>query len=162
MTEYLKHPPQDPFIIFDNWYKHAQDTEGRQAHVMYLASVNYLGQPSVRAMMLHSISNKAFLFFTNLNSRKSIEILDNPHVAICFYWPSSNRHVRIEGVSTKVPDQMADKVFQLRPIEHQMNIVASEQSKVMHDAHDLELSIAQVAHQYGDDPIERPAKWGGY
>lgn len=162
MTEYLKHPPEDPFIIFHDWLETAKIEEGLHAHVMHLASVNYLGQPSLRTMMLHSIMNKAFLFFTNLQSRKSLEILDNPHVAACFYWPTTKRQIRVEGLASKVPNTIADKAFQNRPTDHKMNIIASDQSRVLLNLADFEQKIAETAQKYGDDPIDRPEKWGGF
>ncbi len=162
VTEYLKHPPEDPFIIFHDWFESAKNAEGLHAHVMHLASVNYLGQPSLRTMMLHSVMNKAFLFFTNLQSRKSLEILDNPHIAICFYWPKEKRQVRIEGVASKAPDPLAEKAFQNRPTDHKMSIIASDQSRVLLNPADFEQKIAETAQKYGDDPIDRPKKWGGF
>lgn len=162
MSDFLKHPPEDPFIIFDEWHKQAFAEEGIHANVMSLASVNYLGQPSLRVMMLNKVINHTFVFFTNMESRKALEILDNPHVALSFFWPTLKRQIRVEGVASKVADDVSDKVFANRPQDHQINIIASEQSRLLSDTSELEQKMAEIACTYGEDAIPRPPKWGGF
>ena len=84
--DYYKNPPENPFILFQEWHKQALESEGSLANAMALSTVNYLGQPSLRMMMLNMIHNQSFVFFSNMESRKTTEIFDNPNVAICFYW----------------------------------------------------------------------------
>ena len=38
-----------------------------------------------------------FIFYTNYNSNKSIQIQNNPFVSLCFYWDCLNASVRIRG-----------------------------------------------------------------
>lgn len=159
---YYEHPPENPFIMFKDWHKKALISDERMANTMALSSVNYLGQPSLRMMMLSMLHNQSFVFFTNMESRKSAEILDNPNVALCFYWPKASRQVRIEGTACKVLPELADKAFSERPLEHQLSILSSAQSRVLENMSELEQKTAQIAMEKGDSIIDRPANWNGF
>ncbi|MBP9753122.1 MAG: pyridoxamine 5'-phosphate oxidase [Proteobacteria bacterium] len=158
----FRSPPYDPFVLYSEWHEEIKKNNPIEANTMAVATVNYLGQPSLRMMMLYMIYNHSFVFFTNMESRKALEIIDNPNVALCFNWSSTKQQVRIEGTAFKVPGELSDKAFQARPLEHQMNIVASEQSRHLEDVSILEQRVAKVALEYGDEPIKRPANWGGF
>ncbi|CAO5675536.1 MAG: Pyridoxine/pyridoxamine 5'-phosphate oxidase [Holosporales bacterium] len=155
-------PPFDPFVLFSKWYEDTKSINALEANTFSLGTINYLGQPSLRMMMLHMIYNHSFVFFTNLESRKALEIVDNPNVALCFNWPSTKQQIRIEGTAFKAPKDLSDKAFSSRPLEHQVNIVASEQSRPLEDLSILEQRVAKIALEYGDDPIKRPPNWGGF
>ena len=158
----FKTPPQDPFLFFNMWYENIQEIDPLEANTFSLATVNYLGQPSLRMMMLNMVYNHSFIFFTNVESRKALEIIDNPNVSLCFNWPKAKRQIRIEGTAFKVSSDLADKAFSKRPVEHQMNIIASEQSRLLEDMSVLEQRTATVAMEYGDGPIKRPHTWSGF
>ncbi|CAO5681895.1 MAG: Pyridoxine/pyridoxamine 5'-phosphate oxidase [Holosporales bacterium] len=162
MTHYFKNPPENPFVIFNDWFEKAQEQEIDYARSFALSTVNYLGQPSIRMMMLNELYNQSFVFFTNMESRKALEILDNPNVSLCFYWPKSRQQVRIEGAAFRVGCDVNDKAFAQRPLEHQINILVSPQSRHLENMADLELKTAEMAMELGDDSIERPAYWGGF
>lgn len=162
MSSYFKHPAHNPFIIFNDWFEKAQTTEGIMARAMSVASVNYLGQPSVRMMMLDKVYNQSFVFFTNMESRKAIEILDNPNVSLCFYWPNNKQQVRIEGTAFKTANELSDLAFANRPLDHQINILASSQSRLLHDMSILEQKTANIAMMQDEDALQRPAYWSGF
>jgi pyridoxamine 5'-phosphate oxidase len=157
-----KNPPESPFIVFQEWHRKAKEVEGIMANTMTLSTVNYLGQPSIRMMMLNMIHNQSFVFFTNMESRKAAEILDNPNVALCFYWPNCKRQVRVEGTAFKVSSELADKVFDERPLEHKLNILISPQSRLMENISDLEQKTAELSAQMDESNIKRPPNWHGF
>lgn len=159
---YYKYPPENPFIIFQEWHQDAKEKEGVLSQAMSLATVNYLGQPSIRMMMLHSIHNQSFVFFTNMESRKTAEILDNPNVSLCFFWPQDKRQVRVEGSAFKVSNELADKAFEERPLEHKINILTSPQSRRMENMTDLEQKTAEMSLNLDEDHIQRPGVWNGF
>ncbi len=86
----------EPLAPFRRWLDEAWKGEPN-AHAMTLATTTRDGRPSARAVLLKGLDERGFVFYTNLESQKSKELLGNPHAALCFLWKSLNRQVRIEG-----------------------------------------------------------------
>ena len=99
----------DPIELFQKWFKEAQDKEIRDPNAMQIATVSKNGFPSVRTVLLKDIINRNFVFYTNYESRKSKEIFETGKVAICFYWKSINRQVRVVGEIDKIPEKVSDQ-----------------------------------------------------
>ena len=104
----------DPILLFKNWLSEAEKNEIRDPNAMQLATVSKNGMPSVRTVLLKDIIDTSFVFYTNYESRKSNEINETAKGAICFYWKSLNRQVRLTGSVNKVSDQVSDKYYQSR------------------------------------------------
>ena len=79
-----------------------------------------------------------------------------------FFWSELFRQVRIEGDVHQVPDWESDKYFQSRPRENQISALASEQSRVLESREGLEMKVNELEHRFKDQPIPRPANWGGF
>src|SRR5580698_11011855 len=91
-------PDSEPFAPFERWLSLAEKSE-ELAETMTLATATPAGAPSLRAVLLKAVDARGFVFYTNLESRKSGELFVNPHVALCFHWKSLKRQVRIEGLA---------------------------------------------------------------
>jgi pyridoxamine 5'-phosphate oxidase len=87
--------------LFKQWLSEAEKKEIRDPNAMQLATVSKNGMPSVRTVLLKDIIDYDFVFYTNYESRKSNEINETGKGAICFYWKSLNRQVRLIGNITK-------------------------------------------------------------
>ena len=107
----------DPTLLFKNWLSEAEQNEIRDPNAMQLATVAKNGMPSVRTVLLKDIIDGEFIFYTNYESRKSNEINETAKGAICFYWKSLNRQVRLVGSIKKVSDEVSDKYYQSRSRE---------------------------------------------
>src|SRR3984893_9062549 len=121
-------PESEPFTPFRRWLDEAWQGEPN-AHAMILATTTSEGRPSARAVLLKGLDDRGFVFFTNLESRKSTELLTNPHAALGFMWKSLNRQVRVEGPVELVADEEADAYFASRPRDSQIGAWASDQSQ---------------------------------
>ena len=93
----------DPIQLFKKWLSEAEEKEIRDPNAMQLATVSKDGMPSVRTVLLKDIIDGDFVFYTNYESRKSREIIQTGKGAICFYWKSLNRQVRLVGNLEKSP-----------------------------------------------------------
>src|SRR5438128_1345602 len=89
----------------------------KEPTAMNLATVDARGLPSSRIVLLKNFDARGFAFYTNFKSRKSLELLANPHAALCFYWMPLTRQIRIEGYAEKIDGQEADHYFQSRARE---------------------------------------------
>ena len=86
----------DPFKQFQTWFE-----EGGTERVA-LATATGDGAPSARMVLLKSVDERGFVFFSNYESRKGRELAENPRAALLFYWAEPGRQVRVEGSVEKV------------------------------------------------------------
>lgn len=128
---------------------------------MVLATVDAGGQPSTRNVLLKGVDGDGFVFFTNRNSRKAVEIDTNPRVSLCFPWISMERQVLVCGTATPVPRADSAAYWVTRPRESQLSAWASRQSSVIGSRDELEAAAAAVAERYPDE-VPLPDFWGGY
>jgi pyridoxamine 5'-phosphate oxidase len=114
-------------------------------------------------VLLKAVDSSGFSFFTNYDSQKSQDLAANANAALCFWWSSLERQVRVQGEVVKVSKQESDKYFNSRPRGSRIGAIASQQSQVIASSEILEQQVESVALQYQDqDDIPRPEYWGGY
>ena len=151
----------DPILLFKNWLSEAEKNEIRDPNAMQLATVSKNGMPSVRTVLLKDIIDTSFVFYTNYESRKSNEINETAKGAICFYWKSLNRQVRLTGSINKVSDQVSDKYYQSRSRGSRIGAWASKQSRELESREVLMEKVKLLEYKYDED-IPRPTFWGGF
>jgi pyridoxamine 5'-phosphate oxidase len=151
----------EPLAPFRRWLDEAWQGEPN-AHAMTVATTAPDGKPSARAVLLKGLDERGFVFYTNLESRKSTELFANPHAALCFLWKSLNRQVRVEGAVELVSDEEADAYFASRPRDSQIGAWASEQSRPLDSRAELEWRVEEVARRFSDVAIQRPSFWSGF
>lgn len=151
----------EPFTPFQRWLDQAWQGEAN-AHAMILTTTTLEGRPSSRAVLLKGLDRRGFVFYTNLESRKSHELFANPHAALCFLWKSLNRQVRVEGVVEMVADADADAYFASRPRDSQIGAWASDQSRPLASRAELERRVNEVARRFGEGAVPRPPNWSGF
>lgn len=154
--------PENPMILFEEWFEEATMADLSEPNAMVLATANARGIPSARVVLLKEINEHGFVFFTNYESKKSSQILENPHVALVFDWHEIERQVRIEGVAEKVSEADSDTYFHSRPLNSRLGAWTSPQSKVLKDREQLENLLKDTTDKFSDGEIQRPPHWGGY
>ena len=114
-------------------------------------------------VLLKDFSKNGFIFYTNLNSQKSLSLKENPKAEMCFYWKSLSRQVRINGEISQVSDKVADKYYNTRPYGARIGAWASKQSKVLQNRKELINSINEYKKKYNDEKnLPRPDCWSGW
>ena len=151
----------NPISLFNKWLSEAEKSEPRDPNAMQLATVAKNGMPSVRTVLLKDIINGDFVFYTNYESRKSIEIKGTAKGAICFYWKSLNRQVRLIGSIKKVSEEVSDLYYQSRSRGSRIGAWASKQSKELGSREELMDEVKFFETKYPND-IPRPNFWGGF
>ena len=127
-----------------------------------LATVSAEGQPSVRMLLLKSVDEGGFTFFTNLESRKGRELGAGARAAMCFHWQPLEVQVRVEGAVALVSDAEADAYFASRPRGSQIGAWASEQSRPIAQPGDLERRVRAVESRFAGGEVTRPPHWSGF
>lgn len=152
----------DPFVQFDSWWDDAVKSELNEINAMTLATASATGMPSARIVLLKSVSEAGFVFFTNYNSQKGKELLENPRACLVFFWKELERQIRITGMVQKVSVEESDEYFNSRPEGSRIGAWASPQSSVIESREIIEINIANYARQFAKGEIARPPHWGGY
>ncbi len=152
----------NPFAQFDLWFRQALNAHLPEPNAMALATATTDGKPSVRAVLLKGVDERGFVFFTNYEGRKSVELSQNSYAALLFYWPELERQVRIEGAVEKTTRRESEEYFQTRPLENKLGAWASKQSSVIPGRGVLEQKMADLKEKYRDQPIPVPPSWGGF
>lgn len=155
-------PGTDPIAAFQAWFAEAEKTEPNDPNAMTLATATPEGVPSARMVLLKGVDAGGFVFYTNLGSRKAVEIIANPHAALCFHWKSLRRQVRIEGRVEPVEEAEADVYFASRPRLSQIGAWASKQSQRMVGRFQFEARIARFTARFHLGAIPRPPFWSGF
>jgi pyridoxamine 5'-phosphate oxidase len=155
-------PEDDPFAPFARWLALAEKSE-ELAETMTLATATAEGVPSLRAVLLKAVDARGFVFYTNLESRKSDELFINPHAALCFHWKSLKRQVRVEGLAEQVSEDEADGYFASRPRGSQIAAWSSDQSRLLDNREQLEKRVEMFTRRFADrSAILRPNFWSGF
>ena len=133
---------------------------GFEANAMVLSTVSTVGFPSSRMVLLKEYSNAGFVFFSNYNSRKGMELASNKQVSILFFYEQLQRQIRIEGQVEKLSNQENDDYFYSRPLESQYGAMVSPQSRAIDNKEALEDAVEELIKS--NKKPQRPASWGGY
>ncbi len=153
----------NPINLFGEWFIEAKKTEINDPNALALATAGKNGVPSVRMVLLKDFNKKGFIFYTNLNSRKSTEIKSNPNASMCFHWKSLLRQVRISGKLSNVSDEDADNYYNSRSYGSRIGAWASSQSSILKSRDELLNSIEQFKKKYPDQKnVPRPKHWSGW
>ena len=153
---------QNPLAQFSQWWDEAVNSHIEEVNAMTLATATPNGIPAARIVLLKGFDEKGFVFFTNYASNKGKQILQNPHVALVFFWKELERQVRIEGVIEKIPSAESDDYFQSRPEGSKIGAWASPQSEVINNREVIENKVEHFKATFGEEQIPRPEHWGGY
>ena len=153
----------DPFKLFEEWFNKAKETEVNDPNALALATADENGAPSVRMVLLKDFSEKGFVFYTNLESKKSGDIKNNPNVSMCFHWKSLLRQIRIVGTISSVSNEEADNYFNSRAYGSRIGAWASKQSTVLKNRDELYKSIDNFKKKFPDEKnVPRPNYWSGW
>ena len=154
---------ENPIELFNEWFNEAKKTEINDPNALALATSSKDGVSSVRIVLLKSFNQNGFVIYTNLDSKKSIDIKNNPNAEMCFHWKSLLRQVRITGEITKVSDEDADLYFKSREYESRVGAWASKQSSVLKNRDELYQEIENYKKKYPDkNSVPRPSYWSGW
>lgn len=152
----------DPLRQFQRWFEQALKAGLREPNAMVLATVNAEGTPSIRIVLLKGIDERGFVFFTNYDSRKALDLTSNPRAALNFPWIDLERQVNVIGSVVRISRQESEAYFRSRPRGNRLGAWASHQSEVIAERSVLEKRMAELESKYTGDDIPMPDYWGGY
>src|SRR3990167_3767642 len=126
--EHIAPQPLDQFKI---WFEAILASVEHDPTAMVLSTVDEEGFADSRVLLLKGIEHGGFIFYTNYESTKALQLKNNPHAAMNFYWPSLVRQVRIRGGVKRVSRAQSEAYFGSRPKASQLSAIASPQSQTI-------------------------------
>jgi pyridoxamine 5'-phosphate oxidase len=153
---------EDPFALFAEWLEEAGKKEPNDPNAMTVSTVDAEGMPDSRMVLLKDVDPRGFVFYTNTESAKGVELSGQPKAALLFHWKSLRRQVRIRGVVEPVSEAEADAYFASRARHSQLGAWASDQSRPLPDRLALEKRVAEMGLKFGLGKVPRPPHWSGY
>ena len=163
-TEYDKYSlreeglPLEPFALFTSWFDKAVEDRNPEPNAFVLSTVDSSFQPQSRVVLLKEIEDTSFVFYTNYTSQKGKDLKNNPNVSMLFFFPFSQRQIRIHGRAKPLSREKAVEYFATRPLESQVSAMASAQSSKVTRTELIE----KAAELRNSGKIECPKDWGGY
>ena len=153
----------NPIVLFKKWFAVAEKSEVNDPNASSLATSSSDGIPSVRMVLLKSLSDEGFVFYTNFNSKKGNDLRNNPTASMCFHWKSIRRQIRISGKVSTIDKEEADKYFNSRDYGSKISAWASSQSKVMNNRKEFLNKIKEFEKKFPDkNNVPRPPYWSGW
>lgn len=151
----------NPHIQFNLWLNEAIESGESEPTAMVLSTVDSNLQPHSRVVLLKEFKDDGFVFYTNYQGNKSLQLESNPRVSLLFLWKSLERQVRINGKAEKISEEESTAYFKSRPIDSQLGAWTSPQSLIIPNYEFLEQRFENFKNQFGDD-IPKPPHWGGF
>lgn len=152
----------DPFALFRDWFAEAKVLEPNDPEAMALATVDADGLPNVRMILLKGADERGFVFYSNCESAKGLELAANPKAALLFHWKSLGRQVRMRGLIEPAAEAEADAYFASRHRESRIGAWASSQSRPLSSRAVLEQAVKHFTEEFGTGDVSRPGYWCGY
>ena len=149
----------DPLRQLERWRYDATEA-GVDTTLAALATASAGGRPSVRMVLVKGIESGVMRFFTNYESRKAVELAENPLAALLFHWPG--RQIRVEGAVERLPEAESDAYFESRPPGSRLSAAISPQSRPVGSRGELEAAVEALRERHPDGEVPRPPEWGGY
>jgi pyridoxamine 5'-phosphate oxidase len=153
---------KDPLAQFNKWWQETINAGIEEPNAMTLATSSADGMPDGRIVLLKGFDEKGFAFYTNYNSTKGQQLLENPRASLVFFWKELERQIRISGLVSLAPGNMSDDYFNSRPLGSRIGAWASPQSEMIESREWLEANERRISEVWVGKTIPRPGHWGGY
>jgi pyridoxamine 5'-phosphate oxidase len=152
--------PDNPFELFDGWYKIALTNINKDPNAMMLSTYGN-GMPRGRVVLLKSLDERGFTYFSNYESKKVQETDAHKKASLTFFWSDLERQVRVEGSVEKVASNESDDYFLSRPRGSRLGAWASPQSKELKNREELINRLTAIEKEFEGKEVHRPENWGG-
>ena len=153
---------EKPLIKLKEWLEEAIFVGTALPHAMNLATVGLKGRPSSRMVLMKSLSDNGLVFFTDYSSKKGKQLEHNQYASCTFWWPATDKQIRIEGCCNKISNTDSDKYFESRPWGSKISAAVSMQSEVIETYDSLVKESIRYEEENRKKEIRRPERWGGF
>lgn len=153
---------EEPLGLFLDWLADARRSEPNDSNAMALATADSDGLPDCRMVLLKGVDARGFVFYSNRESAKGLQLDANPRAALLFHWKSLRRQVRVRGAVEPVTAAEADAYFAERARESRIGAWASAQSRPLDNRAALEAAVMEAQARFEGAEPPRPENWTGW
>ena len=161
MIEFINPLNHEPYLRLKAEYDAA--IESGQEYIEAISIASYSKDQEYvdsRYVNLKFIDGDKFIFFTNYNSKKSIQFRSHKQIAVNIYWQKTNTQIRIKANVRKSSEKYNNSYFRTRSSQKNALAISSQQSQAIP-------SYSKVVEKYeevmkNDDLKKCPSYWGGY
>jgi len=154
--------PDNPIALFEQWLSQACEAKLPDPTAMTVATVDEQGQPWQRIVLLKHYDAQGMVFYTNLGSRKALQLAHNPRISLHFPWHYLERQVMVLGEVEKLSPLEVLKYFHSRPRDSQIGAWVSKQSSRISARGILEGKFLELKQKFQQGEVPLPSFWGGY
>ena len=149
---------------FQTWLADSVAAGLPEPNAMVVATASPDGIVASRSVLCKGVDEAGIVFYTNLNSDKSRDLVANPRAAATFPWIGLQRQVHVRGPVVRVDDATAQQYWASRPRGSRLGAWASPQSSVLPDRAALEALQSAAEEKFTDagEAIPLPPFWGGW
>ena len=161
MIEFINPLNHEPYLRLKAEYDAALENGQENIEAISIASYsNDQEYVDSRYVNLKFIDGDKFIFFTNYNSKKSIQFMSHKQIAVNIFWQKTNTQIRIKANVRKSSKEYNNSYFRTRSPHKNALAISSKQSQAIS-------SYSKVVEKYeevmkNNDLIECPSYWGGY
>ena len=145
--------PDEPASLFVSWLGEAVDAKVVEPHVMTLSTVDELGRPDARVLILRDVSEEGWEFTTFATRVKGAQLAANPRAALSFYWREQGRQVRVRGQVSAAEQSTSAADFLAQSEGSRIAGLVGRQSDVLQDPAALAREMEAARQRLADDPL---------
>ena len=120
------------------YYGPEKEMEPEDPNAICVSSVDDSGMPNGRFVLLKEVTEIGFLFYTNLDSQKGLELFTNKKGALTWWSRKQGKSVRVQGEVEQVSDIIADQYWKSRSVDAQVSASISKQSQPLASREQME------------------------
>ena len=153
---------EHPLTQFHAWMEEYRASEPPEPNIMTVSTVDEVGQPWTRTVLLKSYDERGLVFYTNYTIHKGQHLLNSKKACLHFFCISMDRQIQVHGQVEKFSREESEAYFHSRPRESQLGAWASLQSQPLANRETLEKQFADVKAKYEGQEVPLPDTWGGF
>ena len=145
--------PDEPSALFLAWLHEAIDARVIEPHAMTLSTVDDVGRPDARVLIIKDVDSDRWEFATATVSAKGTQLAAVRHAALSFYWREQARQVRVRGGVTVADPSVSAADFLAKPDGSRIAGLVGRQSAALEDPRKLALEIEAAGQRLAEDPL---------
>ena len=161
MINIINSSSQEPYKKLIKLHNKAQKANQSAIDALYISSYSQtLKEVDSRLVNLKIVDDKDFIFFSNYNSKKSIQFNEHSQISAVIYWNTINIQIRMKSIIKKTSSDFNKEYFAKRSMDKNALAISSKQSEPI-DSYQLVLKNHAKAINT-QNLRECPNYWGGF
>lgn len=153
---------EEPYLLFENFYKEALQKKQTSIEAASVSSFNSnTNEVESRFVNIKYLIDKKFIFFSNYNSLKANNFQNHDQISLLFYWNKIDVQIRIKAKVYHSDEKFSDKHYGDRSSKKNALAHSSKQSTTVNSYESVVKNYNKVL-KLNDLLSSRPDYWGGF